>query len=231
MRRRHTMARFDARADRLRVAGMWRTELKLVRSAGWGEHVAGVDEAGRGPLAGPVVAAAVVLRRRLYLPRLDDSKRLAEGNREELEPLIREKALACSVAVVPVQRIDEINILRASWEAMREACAALTPSPEGLLVDGLPVPALEFEHVSVVDGDALCPSIAAASVLAKVSRDRIMRELDEVYPQYGFCRNKGYCTPEHLRALRRWGPCPAHRRSFNWRRATLFDADTAAKNT
>lgn len=219
------MAKFDGRADRLRVAGMWRTELRLTRRAGWGEQVAGVDEAGRGPLAGPVVAAAVVLPRRCYLPRLDDSKRLTERHREELEPLIRAAAIACAVALVPVERIDAINILRASWEAMREACAGLALRPEGVLVDGRSVPPLGPRQVAVVDGDARCPSIAAASVVAKVYRDRLMRELDRAYPEYGFRNHKGYCTPEHLRALRRWGPCPAHRQTFHWRRATLFDAD------
>jgi len=202
---------------------MWRNELRLVRQAGWYGAVAGVDEAGRGPLAGPVVAAAAVLPRRCYLHRLDDSKRLTGSQREELEPLIRARAVACAIAIVPVERIDQINILKASWQAMAEALAALPVLPEGVLVDGLRVPILGPRQVPVVDGDALCPSISAASVLAKVARDRIMLELDRQYPQYGFCRNKGYCTPEHLRALRRLGPCPAHRRSFDWRHETLFD--------
>jgi ribonuclease HII len=203
---------------------MWRNELRFARQAGWEGAIAGVDEAGRGPLAGPVVAAAAILPRRCYLSRLDDSKRLTGDRREELEPLVRKRAVACAVAVVSVERIDQINILRASWEAMVQAVSGLPDPPAGVLVDGLRVPLLGPRQVAVVDGDALCPSIAAASILAKVTRDRIMLQLDRQYPEYGFCRNKGYCTPEHLRVLRRRGPCPVHRKTFDWRRETLFDA-------
>jgi len=202
---------------------MWRTELSLIRRQGWTGNVAGIDEAGRGPLAGPVAAAAVILPRRCYLPRLDDSKRLSESLREYLEPLIREGAASYSVAMIPVERIDEVNILRASWEAMCQARSGLSGVHEGVIVDGLRVPPLGLSQVAVIDGDALCPSIAAASILAKVARDRIMREIDKVYPQYGFRNHKGYCTPEHLEALRRFGPCPVHRRSFRWGRKALFD--------
>ncbi|MDP2872720.1 MAG: ribonuclease HII [Bacillota bacterium] len=219
------MTRLDAAADTARVAGMWRHEQRLIRAAGWHGPLAGVDEAGRGPLAGPVAAAAVVLPRRLYLPGLDDSKRLTAGARDELEPLIRERSRASAVAVIPVECIDRINILQATRLAMRRALAGLGTQPAGVLLDGTAVPDLGYPQLAVIDGDALCASIAAASILAKVARDRFMQALDRIYPQYGFARHKGYCTPEHIAALRRFGPCPAHRRSFSWRGAGLFELE------
>jgi ribonuclease HII len=216
------MTRFDPAADQERVAAMWRHELRLARRSAWRGPLAGVDEAGRGPLAGPVTAAAVILPRRHYLPGLDDSKRLTPGAREQLEALILAKARASAVAVVPVESIDRINILQASRLAMRRALAGLAVAPAGALVDGTSAGDLGFPYLAVVDGDALCPSISAASILAKVARDRIMQALDRTYPQYGFARHKGYSTPEHIAALRRFGTCPAHRRSFSWRGADLF---------
>lgn len=210
------MAKFDAAADQARVAGMWRHELRLARVSGWRGALAGVDEAGRGPLAGPVTAAAVILPRRLYLPGLDDSKRLSHEARERLEALILSRARAAAVAVIPVDCIDSINILQASRLAMRRALGGLNTVPAGVFVDGLTVPNLGYPQAAVVGGDALCASIAAASILAKTARDRIMRALDRTYPQYGFAKHKGYYTAEHIAALRRFGPCGAHRRSFSW---------------
>jgi ribonuclease HII len=180
---------------------------------GWGT-VAGVDEAGRGPLAGPVVAAAVVLPRDLELEHLQDSKCLPEAVRERLYARIVAGAVCWSVAAVEPEEIDRVNILRATHRAMAQALQALQPMPHGALVDGLPVPGLPCSHQAIVRGDARCVSIAAASILAKVTRDRLMRELDERFPGYGFARHKGYHTREHLRALQERGPSPCHRRSF-----------------
>ncbi len=176
--------------------------------------VAGVDEAGRGPLAGPVVAAAVILPPDAWLPGLDDSKRLTPARREALAPLIREQAVAWSVAVVGVEEIDRHNIACAAFLAMERAVAGLTPAPDHLLVDGFPIPALALPQQAIVGGDGLSNAIAAASVLAKVHRDRLMEEYDALYPGYGFAVHKGYPTPAHREALRRLGPSPIHRRSF-----------------
>ena len=186
-----------------------------VRLAGRGTTVAGVDEAGRGPLAGPVVAAAVVLDIRGEWGGLDDSKKLAPETREELFARVMQEARAFSWAVVGPRTIDRVNILRASLEAMRRAVCRLRVSPDMVLVDGhLPVPGIGCQQHAVVDGDASMLSIAAASVVAKVVRDRIMGRLDRVWPHYGFARHKGYATPEHLAAIASHGPCPLHRYSF-----------------
>jgi ribonuclease HII len=185
------------------------------RLAGPGTTVAGVDEAGRGPLAGPVVAAAVILHARGSWDGLDDSKRLAPETRERLFARVLNEARAFSWAVLGPREIDRINIRRASLEAMRRAVARLAVTPQLVLVDGLdPVPELTYEQRAIVDGDASVLSIAAASVVAKVVRDRIMSRLDRVWPRYGFARHKGYGTPEHLAALAIFGPCPLHRYSF-----------------
>jgi ribonuclease HII len=176
--------------------------------------VAGVDEAGRGPLAGPVVAAAVILPPALELPGLADSKQLAAEQREQLFVLITAGALAVGVSCIGPERIDQINILRATHEAMAEALASLPTCAAFALVDGLPVTGLPCPHRALVAGDAACVSIAAAAIIAKVVRDRFMLTLEERHPGYRFARNKGYPTPDHLEALRRLGPCPAHRRTF-----------------
>ena len=183
------------------------------REEGW-EWIAGVDEAGRGPLAGPVVAAAVVLPSSVEVEGIRDSKCLEEPLREECYGRILEVAICWSVAAVEAEEIDRLNILRATHLAMARALEGLSPTPHGALVDGLPVPGLPCAHQAIVGGDARCVSIAAASILAKVTRDRLMRELDARYPGYGFARHKGYGTPAHRRALRELGPCPCHRRSF-----------------
>jgi len=178
-------------------------------------RVAGVDEAGRGPLAGPVYAAAVILPRDGIPSGINDSKRLSARQREQLDPLIRACALAVHVASVGVEEIDRVNILQASLKAMRTAIAGLGhPPPDHVLVDGNITPGSGLPETAIVDGDSKSVSIAAASILAKVARDRFMEEMDTRYPGYGFARNKGYGTREHLEALARLGPCPIHRRSF-----------------
>ena len=177
-------------------------------------RVAGVDEAGRGSLAGPVVAAAVILPAGCVLPALDDSKKLDAETRERLDRGIRARAIAVGVGVVEARRIDADDILRSSLEAMRVAVLALAPSAEALLVDAVRVPGVALPQVPVVHGDALSASIAAASVVAKVHRDRLLDELGRRHPAYGFEHHKGYGTPEHWDALRRYGPCPEHRLTY-----------------
>ena len=187
-------------------------------------RVAGVDEAGRGPLAGPVVAAAVIIAPDRRIPGLADSKLLPPERREELCALIHARALAVGVGVVDHQTIDRINILQATRAAMREALAALAAAPELVITDFVALDGLPCPQRNLVGGDRRSASVAAASIVAKVARDRLMRELDAQYPAYGFARHKGYATPEHLTALDRWGPCPVHRRSFSgvWRQGELF---------
>jgi len=185
------------------------------RLAGPLATVAGVDEAGRGPLAGPVVAAAVVLTPRGRWDGIDDSKRLDAVRRESLFARVTRDARAFSWAVIGQRAIDRDNIRRATLEAMRRAVTRLRVAPDLVLVDGVDrIPGLAGAQQSVIDGDARMLSIAAASILAKVVRDRIMERLDRVWPHYGFARHKGYGTPEHLAALARLGPCPLHRYSF-----------------
>ena len=195
-----------------------------------GELVAGVDEAGRGPLAGPVSIAAVILDPRRRIRGLGDSKALCAQERERLAPIIRERCLAWQVVFVERDEIDTLNILWATMEGMRRALAALAPSAHRALIDGDRVPpALCCPARAVVGGDAIEPAIMAASILAQVARDRHMAELHLRFPDYGFDRNKGYATPDHLAALRRVGPCVAHRQSFapvRERQLGLF-ADTA----
>jgi len=185
-------------------------------------RVAGVDEAGRGPLAGPVVAAAVVLPRRWLkdglpaeLGGLNDSKQLTEARREAFFAILTQNPEVCfAIAKVDAATIDRINILQATHRAMNEALAQLEPAPEHALVDGNPVKSLRFPQTAIVKGDARSYSIAAASILAKVTRDRLAADWDRQWPEYGFAIHKGYGTPQHLAALRRHGPCPIHRRSF-----------------
>jgi ribonuclease HII len=176
--------------------------------------VAGVDEVGVGPLAGPVVAAAVVLPLRVRLPGLDDSKQLPRAARERLDQAIREQALAVSLAEVSVEDVDRLNVLRASLEAMRLAVCGLGLRPDHVLVDARTIPDIEITQTALIDGDARDGSIAAASIVAKVHRDALMRRLDVAHPGYGFARHKGYGTREHLAALAAKGPSPVHRRSF-----------------
>ncbi|MFZ5755879.1 MAG: ribonuclease HII [Pseudomonadota bacterium] len=176
--------------------------------------IAGVDEAGRGPLAGPVTAAAVILDPARPIAGLDDSKKLSEKKRDALEPLIRERALAFCVAHAAVHEIDEINILQATLLAMRRAVAGLATAAQAVVVDGNRVTAFGVPAEAVVGGDARVPSISAASILAKVARDREMTALDAQFPGYGFAQHKGYGTAAHLAALAKLGATPHHRRSF-----------------
>jgi ribonuclease HII len=199
--------RFEAQA--------WRTGLTLV---------AGVDEAGRGPLAGPVVAAAVVIAPDRRVRGVADSKVLPPERREELFALIHERAVAVGVGIVDHLTIDRINILEATRVAMAQALAALAIVPELVITDYVALRALTCPQRNLVDGDARCASVAAASIVAKVTRDRMMREIDVEFPAYGFAKHKGYATVEHIAAIDRHGLCPLHRRSFvsEWRQGNLF---------
>jgi ribonuclease HII len=176
--------------------------------------IAGVDEAGRGPLAGPVVAAAVILDPERRLRGLRDSKQLTAASRDLLAVEIRSNAVAWAVAASEVAEIDELNILQATLLAMRRAVEALAVRPDVVWIDGLHCPPLAYPSRPIVNGDRDIAPIAAASILAKTARDAFLLELDRSYPAYGFARHKGYCTPEHLAALAAHGPCPAHRRYF-----------------
>ena len=177
-------------------------------------RVCGIDEAGRGPLAGPVVAAAVILDPACRIDGLRDSKVLNPLRREELAARVRERAMAFAVAEASVEEIDALNILQATLLAMRRAVEALPVAPEYALVDGNQMPRLSIPGRAIVSGDALEPAISAASILAKTARDAMMRAFDAQHPGYGFSQHMGYGTPEHLDRLRRLGPCPLHRRSF-----------------
>jgi ribonuclease HII len=184
------------------------------RISGSGRIVAGVDEAGRGCLAGPVVAGAVILDENRPIHGLRDSKTLSEKRRNELFEQIREKALAYSIGITGAAEIDRINILQAALLAMEKAVLSLGKEPDCLLIDGNSKTSLPIEQKTIIKGDSKCASIAAASIVAKVTRDRIMTEIEREYPGYGFSRHKGYPTKEHLGALRNLGPCPIHRKSF-----------------
>ena len=191
---------------------LWKIERELFASGI--RTICGVDEAGRGPLAGPVYAAAVILPPELEIPGLDDSKKLTEKKREALFPVICEQAIAYGIGFADEKEIDEINILQATFLAMRRAIEQLSVKPELALVDGNRAPELGLPVRTVVKGDSLSANIAAASVLAKVSRDHVLTELAKQYPEYGFEIHKGYGTKRHYEALRAFGPCPAHRRTF-----------------
>ena len=209
-----------------------RLEKELARLAAMHEYenahadvrfIAGIDEAGRGPLAGPVVAACCILPKDAVILYLNDSKKVTALRREALLPEIKEKAIAYGIGVVDEKRIDEINILQADYEAMRIAvqktsamlqAKGLADAPGLLLNDAVTIPGVEIPQESIIKGDAKSVSIAAASILAKVTRDQLMEAYDAQYPEYGFARNKGYGTKEHIEALKRLGPCPIHRRSF-----------------
>jgi ribonuclease HII len=176
--------------------------------------ICGIDEAGRGPLCGPVVAGAVILPKNCQILYLNDSKKLSEKRREELFLEIQEKAVAWSVGIVGPEVIDEINILQATYQAMRQAIAGLRVQPDLLLNDAVTIPGVDIMQIPIVKGDAKSVSIAAASVMAKVTRDHMMYEYDKLYPEYGFAKHKGYGTAAHIAALKEYGPCPIHRRTF-----------------
>lgn len=187
-------------------------------------RLAGIDEAGRGPLAGPVVAAAVIIGPERRIKGLADSKLLTAEQREALFDRITERAIAVGVGIVDHVTIDRINILQATHRAMVEALAALSVAPDFVITDFVALRDLACPQRNLVDGDARCASVAAASIIAKVTRDRLMLEADRTFPEYGFARHKGYATPEHLAVLDRLGPCALHRRTFSgvWRQGELF---------
>ena len=199
----------------------WKLE-KAATSCGF-LRIAGCDEVGRGPMFGPVVAAAVILPLGCRISGLNDSKQLVENKRNELDVVIRAKALAFAIAAIDVETIDRINIRKASLLAMRTAVEQLTTQPDYLLIDGCDTIDWPCPQESVIHGDARSYSIAAASVLAKVYRDRMLVELDSVYPGYGLARHKGYCSREHLAALDRLGPTPLHRRNWSPVAQTMLD--------
>jgi len=178
------------------------------------DFIAGCDEAGRGPLAGPVVAAAVILPKNFYHPEIDDSKKISSLKREELFEIIKKSAISFSFGIVPVEVIDRINILQATKLAMLEAINKLTPKPEIVLIDALRIDTLSIEQYPIIKGDTLSINIASASILAKVKRDSIMLEYHKKYPVYGFDKHKGYPTFFHRECIKKYGPCPIHRKTF-----------------
>ena len=197
-------------AERARTEAMKEFEYKYSEY----EYICGIDEVGRGPLAGPVMAAAVILPKDTEILYLNDSKKLSEKKREELYDIIMEKALAVGVGIAEKDVIDDINILNATYVAMRDAISKLKIKPDLLLVDAVHIPETDIKQVGIVKGDARSISIAAASIIAKVTRDRLMCELDKKYPGYDFASNKGYGTATHINALKTIGPCEIHRKTF-----------------
>ena len=177
-------------------------------------HICGIDEVGRGPLAGPVVAGAVILPKDCDILYINDSKKLSEKKREELYAEITEAAVSWAVGCVSPVRIDEINILQATYEAMREALGKLEPAPKLLLNDAVTIPGISIPQIPIIKGDAKSISIGAASIVAKVTRDRMMLEYDKIYPEYGFAENKGYGSRKHIAALQKYGPTSIHRKTF-----------------
>lgn len=177
-------------------------------------YVCGIDEVGRGPLAGPVVACAVILPKDCSILYINDSKKLSPAKREELYDAIMEQAVSVGIGMVSHERIDEINILQATYEAMRQAIAKLSPTPDVLLNDAVTIPMVDIKQVPIIKGDAKSISIGAASIVAKVTRDRMMEEYDCIYPGYGFGSNKGYGSAEHINAIKKLGPSPIHRNTF-----------------
>ena len=197
--------------ERARLQQMKIYEMKYQEKC---QFICGIDEAGRGPLAGPVVAGACILPADAEILYLNDSKKLSGKKRELLYDEICQKAVACGIGIVSPHRIDEINILQATYEAMRQAVNSLSVTPDVLLVDAVTIPNLPIQQEGIIKGDAKSVSIAAASILAKVTRDRMMEELDSAYPEYGFAKHKGYGSQAHIAAIQKYGPCPLHRRSF-----------------
>ncbi|MCF0132859.1 MAG: ribonuclease HII [Blautia sp.] len=200
----------DLLKEKLRIESMKQYEYKYEHLG----YLCGIDEVGRGPLAGPVVACAVILPQNCDILYLNDSKKLTAKKREELYDVIMEKAVSVGLGMVGPTRIDEINILQATYEAMREAIRSLTVMPQLLLNDAVTIPQVDIPQVPIIKGDAKSVSIAAASIVAKVTRDRMMVEYDAAMPGYGFASNKGYGSEAHIAALRQFGPTPIHRASF-----------------
>ena len=196
--------------EKARVDALWKYEREYASYT----YICGIDEVGRGPLAGPVVAGAVILPKDCDILYVNDSKKLTEKKREELYDVIMEKAVSIGIGYASPERIDEINILQATYEAMREAISKLTVSPDILLNDAVTIPKVSCKQVPIIKGDAKSISIGAASIIAKVTRDRLMVDYDTIYPEYGFASNKGYGAKAHIDALKKYGPTPIHRRSF-----------------
>lgn len=196
--------------EKARVDALWKYEREYASYT----YICGIDEVGRGPLAGPVVAGAVILPKDCDILYVNDSKKLTEKKREELYDVIMEKAVSIGIGYASPERIDEINILQATYEAMREAISKLTVSPDILLNDAVTIPEVSCKQVPIIKGDAKSISIGAASIIAKVTRDRLMVDYDTIYPEYGFASNKGYGAKAHIDALKKYGPTPIHRKSF-----------------
>ena len=201
---------FDLEKEKERMFEMFSFERKYAEY----EYICGVDEVGCGPLAGPVVSAAVILPKDCDILYLNDSKKLSENKREEIFDEIMEKAVSVGIGFATPERIDEINIRQADFEAMRMALSKLSIEPDFIMVDGYPIGGIDKKQISIVKGDAKSASIAAASIVAKVTRDRLMSEYDTVFPGYGFASNKGYGSAEHIKAIKEMGPTPIHRKTF-----------------
>jgi ribonuclease HII len=202
------IAKREAELQRLQLMRAYENEYDMC------EYICGIDEAGRGPLAGPVVAGAAILPKDAQILYLNDSKKLSASKRDELYDEIKEKAIAVGVGIVSPERIDEINILQATYEAMRIAIKELGVTPDILLNDAVTIPGVETKQIPIIKGDAKSASIAAASIMAKVTRDRIMEEYDKTYPEYGFAGHKGYGSAAHIDAIKTYGPSPIHRKTF-----------------
>lgn len=207
-RKRRQREKLEKELERLTAMSVYEKEYEEA------SYICGIDEAGRGPLAGPVVAGAVILPKDETILYLNDSKKLSPKKRDSLYDEIMEKAVAVGIGMASPARIDEINILQATYEAMREAVGKLAVNPDILLNDAVTIPGVEIPQVPIIKGDAKSISIAAASIVAKVTRDRLMEEYDQVLPGYGFAKHKGYGTKEHIQALKNLGPTPIHRQSF-----------------
>lgn len=197
-------------AEKLRIESLCAYE----KEYDYCQYICGIDEAGRGPLAGPVVAGAVVLPKDCRILYINDSKKLSEKKREELFEVISREAVSIGIGIVSPERIDEINILQATYEAMREAVNKLTVKPDILLNDAVTIPGIDIAQVPIIKGDAKSLTIGAASIMAKVTRDRLMYDYDKLYPEYGFAKHKGYGTKQHTQAILEYGACPIHRMSF-----------------
>lgn len=200
----------DLEKEKKRMYEMFSYERKYAKY----EYICGVDEVGCGPLAGPVVSAAVILPKDCDILYLNDSKKLSENKREEIFDEIMEKAVSVGIGFASPERIDEINIRQADFEAMRMALSKLSVEPDFIMVDGYPIGGIDRKQISIVKGDAKSASIAAASIVAKVTRDRMMSEYDKVFPGYGFASNKGYGSAEHIQAIKEKGSTPIHRKTF-----------------
>lgn len=209
--------------DQKRVAAMYAYEQKMYKHGI--SNIAGIDEAGRGPLAGPVVVAAVILPADLYIPKINDSKKLSAKSRDEIYDFVLANAIEVQRTFVSEKEIDQINIYQATVGGMYRTLEHLVNKPDGVLIDAVLLPELTVSAESIIKGDAKSASIAAASIVAKVERDRYMDKMDKLYPQYGFAKHKGYGTAEHIAALQKFGPCKIHRRTFEPVRSLLENSD------